>query len=44
MEEAQEGGEAEVVSFPDHFSPHGKNSSGERPIPFSFPTVAKIVT
>ena len=25
------------VSFPDHFSPHGKNWSGERPIPFSFP-------
>jgi len=22
-----------TVSFPDHFSPHGKNRSGERPIP-----------
>ena len=33
-----------VVSFPDHFSPHGKNWSGERPTPFSFPAVAKIVT
>ena len=33
-----------LVSFPDHFSPHGKNWSGERPIPFSFPAVAKIVT
>ena len=28
-----------LVSFPDHFSPHGKNWSGERP--FSFPVVAK---
>ena len=26
-----------LVSFPDHFSPHGKNWSGERPSPFSFP-------
>jgi len=26
-----------VVSFPDHFSPHGKNRSGERPIPLLFP-------
>jgi len=34
----------DVVSVPDHFSPHGKNWSGERPIPFSFPAVAKIVT
>ena len=34
----------EVVSFPDHFSPHRKNWSGEQPIPLSFPAVAKIVT
>ena len=33
-----------LVSFPDYFSPHGKNWSGERPIPFSFPVVAKIET
>ena len=26
-----------IVSFPDHFSPHGKNWSGERPIPFPPP-------
>ena len=26
-----------IVSFPDHFSPHGKKWSGERPIPFLFP-------
>ena len=26
-----------LVSFPDHFSPHGKNWSGEPPLPFSFP-------
>jgi len=30
-------------SFPDHFLPHGKNWSGERPIPFSFPAIARIV-
>ena len=40
----QANGSPEIVSFPDHFSPHGKNWSGERPIPFSFPAVAKIVT
>ena len=34
----------ELVSFPDHFLPHGKNWSGERPIRFLFPAIAKIVT
>ena len=33
-----------LVPRSDHFSPHVKNWSGERPIPFSFPAVAKIVT
>ena len=37
-------GRVYLVSFPDHFSPHGKNWSGEQPIPFSFPAVAKYVT
>jgi len=26
-----------LVPFPDHFSPQGKNWSGEQPILFSFP-------
>jgi len=30
-------GRARVISFLDCFSPHGKNLSGERPIPFLFP-------
>ena len=33
----EEGHWCSLVSFPDHFSPHGKNRSGERPIPFLFP-------
>ena len=38
------GGWVGVTSFPDHFRHTGKNWSGEWPIPFSFPVVAKIVT
>ena len=38
------GGWVGVISFPDHFRHTGKNWSGEWPIPFSFPVVAKIVT
>jgi len=38
----QSKGNSYIVSFPDHFSPHGKNWSGERPIPFSFPAIAKL--
>ena len=34
----------ELVSFPDRFSPHRINCSGEQAIPFSFPAIAKIVT